>query len=184
MPTYNLRWQGYITHQNIEQVAELLREFLADKVYTFVTSYAGSWHKPNVHTGLKVRPVLRSGTGPIEVLREQEDDSYTIRVRECHVRMRGANDSWDCTTYTPSDPQTTEERVATPHIKFEENKVTITKRDIGGNKLFWVIAIEQQSFEMRDFVETLQRCLQSPDMPAELKERLQRAAENAELIKV
>jgi hypothetical protein len=53
---FNLHWFGMLTVENIEQVADLLRQLLVGKTYTFVTVNELFRYKPEVRTSQRLKP--------------------------------------------------------------------------------------------------------------------------------
>jgi uncharacterized protein YoaH (UPF0181 family) len=130
----NLNWNGMLTVENIEQVAEVLRQLLKGKKFTFVACHEDNNFIPKARTCQELRSI--NGDDPISVYYDKESkrfagfnacDSYGV---------------WGCSTSLHVDVY--DHEFKNPYFAFEYNKVTITHRAASGSKIYWVCAIERE----------------------------------------
>lgn len=133
----DLGWHGMLTVNNVEQVADLLRQLLTGKRYTFVAVNEFYGFKPEVRTSQKLKPKINS-SNPINVY---YDDTGAKRFAGFSV-----SDSygvWSFSTNLQEDQDDPGSK--NPHFSFEWDKVTIIFRLSGGNLVYWVAAVEKEN---------------------------------------
>ena len=129
-----LNWYGMLTVENIEKVAETLRQLLKEKKYTFVACNEGMDFKPEVRTGQQLKPSTKGD--PINVYFDEESKRFAS------FNVCDSYGVWSCSTSLHTDDY--DHEFKNPYIVFEWNKVTITHRAGSGSKIYWVCAIERE----------------------------------------
>jgi len=128
MPTTD--WEGILTIDNVQEVADRIRKLLEGKKYTFVTVNELRGFKPRVHTGQR----LRKSSDAVSI--------HTDGQARAGFNVLDTHSAWGCTTNLIEgtfDPEI--------HICFEQNnrdgdRMMITRQTEGGPKFFWVAAVE------------------------------------------
>lgn len=133
MKEMNLNWYGMLTVENIERVADLLRQLLKGKRYTFVAANEFFGFKPEVRTNQELKP---STTGdPINVYYDKDGKRFA------GFNVCDSYGVWGCSTSLQEEQY--DHEFKNPYFVFEWNKVTITHCAPAGHKLYWVAAIER-----------------------------------------
>ena len=133
MREMNLGWAGMLTIENVEKVAELFRELLQGKRYTFVSANEFFGFKPEVRTRQRL---AFQKSDPIQAFKEKDGKSAGIMV---HAPFG----VWSIHTNLAKNQHDPEFK--NPYLAFDWNRVTITHRAPGGNKLYWVVALERKT---------------------------------------
>jgi hypothetical protein len=120
-------WIGNLTIENVNEVADRLKELLIGKIYTFVSCNELDRFKPNVKTGQKLED-----NNPIRVWKG--DYSTGIHVNDSYG-------VWGFNTVLHEGEKN--ENLKVPYIIFEGNQIRIEHRAPGGNILYWVVALEK-----------------------------------------
>lgn len=132
MVEIDLQWAGVLTFENIDQVADTLRDLLTGRRFTLVSANELEMFKPRVKQGKMV--VEREMHPGVYVNRRSDPDGTILRVSD-------TDSVWGCITRTHDEsPDPTFEN---PHISFEGDRVTITCRAPSGLKLYWVVVVEK-----------------------------------------
>lgn len=119
-------WFGTLAIDNCEEVANMIYELLKDKTYTFVSANEYFGYKPEVRTNQKLH-----GDNPKTWVRSEDagfnfEDAYSVWGLSTSQKEAG---------YDP--------KFNAPYIVIEYSKITITHKAPSGNKLYWVIAIQE-----------------------------------------
>jgi len=128
MPT--VIWEGMLTINNIQEVADRILEMLELKRYTFVAISDDDTLKPTVHTGQQLAP----GGEPVRV-----------RIDEQRRFANLFTGTWGLSTTLEED--THDPEFNNPYLVFEQDsmhgdRVTITHRAGTSIKVCWVAAVE------------------------------------------
>ena len=127
-------WHGMLTVKNIERVADLLRQLLNEKRYTFVAANECFDFRPEVRTNQKLEP--STAGDPISVYHDKDQGQFAC------FSVRDSYGVWGCSTNLQEESY--DHEFKNPYFVFERNKVNITHRAPAGNKLYWVAAIERE----------------------------------------
>lgn len=131
---FSLSWYGMLTVENIEQVADLVRQLLVGRTYTFVAANEYRDYKPQVRTN---QHMTRSNAGdPVNVYYDESAEKRFAGFSVCDTYgIWGVSTNLKDDLYDPD--------FKNPFVNFENDKVTITHRAASGNKIYWVIALER-----------------------------------------
>ena len=130
----NLRWSGPLTTNNVEHVADLLRQLLKDKRITVVEAHERFGFRPKVHTG-ECLEEMRAAEPALIIAHREPDPPYAI------VAFSVADNFWPCSTNLV-DADLYDPKSGNAYFSFDNDKVTITLRNTGGEKIYWVLAVE------------------------------------------
>jgi hypothetical protein len=125
----NLKWYGMLTINNIEQVADLLRQLLSGKRYAFVSSNELFSFKPEVRTNQELKP-----SDPINVYYDKDGKRFA------GFNVYDSYGVWGCSTSLQEEQY--DHEFKNPYFVFNLDKVTITHRAPAGHKLYWVVVVE------------------------------------------
>ena len=126
----DLHWSGPLTTNNVEYVADLLRQLLTNKRFTFIEVHEGHGSKPKIHTG--------------KHLEEWQKGSSAIRVSKtpwfASVTFYASDTAWPLATDLAGEAQYNPKN----HIYFwfEGDKVKIALCNDRGQKIYWAFAVE------------------------------------------
>lgn len=129
MKDYTLNWYGKLTIENIEQVVGLFRQLLENRRYTFV-AINELFRRPDVRTGQRLEPHKATSGEAFSVWFDDKNSPPAFAGFNA-VDTYGV---WGLSTSVNEQP----------YVVFEWNKVTIEHNAPAGNKLIWVLAIEQE----------------------------------------
>ena len=112
-------WFGHLTVDNIDDIVVVLKEMLEGQKYTFVSM---RWLE-----GLEPRVDVRTS-------QSLKDNAFSVYHHALHAGFNVGDTYgvWGVSTTAPD-----------PFFNFEHCKVTIQHESASGNKLTWVIALEE-----------------------------------------
>lgn len=135
---YDLIWKGNLTVKNAQNIADLLLQLLDGKRFTYVSANESCQFMPEVKTGRRLKNNGKiSGTA----IRVSYDKEEADAPRWAMLAMSYTHATATCSTDLIEDGQ--DSVSGQPYFSFDGDKVTITNYGGGGNKIYWVFALEK-----------------------------------------
>lgn len=125
-------WHGMLTVNNIDEIANLIREMLTGRRYTFVLVHEQKGFRPYVKASRELSNQNDINSVEVEHCGEGENATASLTI------LDNFNDGWTF-SINNTDHQC-------PNIEFSQDTIQIAFEDPEKPKEFWVIAIENDDF--------------------------------------
>ncbi len=125
-------WHGNMTIKNVEQVVERLRLLFGGKKFIFVSANEIFNYKPQVELDQELVP--KQDGSAVSFSRDEKGQFAILFIQHCDGVL---------TLSTRLTEDQANQDGTDPYLAFEQDKVTITHRPGGSNKVYWVLVVQK-----------------------------------------